>query len=234
VPQAVPEVLRVPGVADEVPRRGVHVDHVRARPRGFDPGPLRRRDELVDLPLPARGLAERHRAGHVGVVAAVQRAEVHRDQVTAAHRPVGRRVVRDGAVRPAGHDGVEGRVLGTQVDHPPVQRRGQLTFGQARPDVREHVGDGLAGDPARGGEQLKLGRILDRPQLFDLSSERDGGDTVRRGGELGMALDRHFVRLEGHGTQASAGHFSGEPGLDEPLDDQLEIGAVVPRGQRVP
>jgi hypothetical protein len=234
MPEAVAEVLRVPGVADQVPRRGVHVYHVRARPRGLDPGPLRGRDKLVDLPLPAGRLAERHRAGHVSVIAAVHRAEVHRDQVTATHRPVGRGVMRDGTVRSAGHDGVEGRVLRAQVGHPPIQRRRQLAFGHARPDVGEHVGDGLAADPARGGEQLELGRILDRPQLLDLPAERDGGDALRRGRELGVALDGHLVRLEGHDAQAATGHFGGQPRLDEPLGDQLEIGTVPLRGQRVP
>jgi hypothetical protein len=234
VPEAVLEVLRVPGVADEVPRRGVHIHHVHAGPGGLDPGPLRGRDELVDLALPAGGLAERDRAGHVRVIAAVQRAEVHRDQVTAAHRPVGRGVMRNGAVRPAGHDGVEGRALRAQVGHPPIQRRGQLTFGHARPDTGEDVGDGLIADPARGGQQLELGRILDRPQLLDLSPERDGGDTLRRSRELGVAFHGHLVRFEGHGAQAATGHLGGQPRLDEPLGDQLKVGAVTLRGQRVP
>ena len=36
-----------------------------------------------------------------------------------------------------------------------------------------------------------------------------------------MALDRHLVRFEGHGTQLTAGHLRGQTGLDEPLDEQV-------------
>jgi hypothetical protein len=70
--------------------------------------------------------------------------------------------------------------------------------------------------------------------VLNSSAERNRGDTVRLGGELGVALDRHLVRLEGHGPQGPAGHLRGQPRFDEPLDDQLEIGAVALGGQRVP
>ena len=234
VAQAVLEMLAVPGVADHVARRGVHVPDVGARPRGLDPGPLRGRDQLVDLPLPAGGLAQRDGAGHVGVVAAVAGAEVHRDQVTAAQRPVGRRVVRDRAVRPAGHDRVEGRAFRAEVGHPRFQRRRQPAFGQTRPDQREHVGDGLAADPARGGEQLKLVRILDRAELLDLPPERDDGDALGGGREFRVALDGHLVRLEGDGAPTPAGHLGGEARFDEAFGQELHVGAVPPGGQCVP
>src|SRR5262249_8896403 len=118
VPQPVLEVLAVAGVADQVTGGRVYVADVGTRPGGVKSGPLRGRDQLVDLPLPARGLAERHGAGHVRVVATVLGAEIHRDQVAAAHRPVGRRVVRDRAIRAAGHDGVEGGPDGAELGHP--------------------------------------------------------------------------------------------------------------------
>jgi len=59
VPEAVSEVVAVPGVADQVARGGVHVPDVGARPGGVEAGSLRGRDQLVDLPLPPGGLAER-------------------------------------------------------------------------------------------------------------------------------------------------------------------------------
>src|SRR6476646_5943322 len=209
VPQSVLEVVAVPGVPDQVAGGRVHVPDVGARPGGVQTGSLRGRDQLVDLPLPAGRLAQCDGTGHVGVVAAVQRAEVHRDQVAAAQWPVGRRVVRDRAVRAAGHDGVEGGPLGAQRDHPGVQRRRQPAFGHTGYDQREHVGDGLAGDPAGGPEQLDLGRILDRPQFLDLPAERDDFHAPGSGHEFGVAFDRHLVCLERHRAQGPAGHFRG-------------------------
>src|ERR1700678_864033 len=128
VPEPMAEMVTVASVPDQVARGRVHVRDVGAGPGRLNSRSLRGRDELVDLPLPAGGFAERHRPGHVGVVAAVLRAEVHGDQVAAAQRAVGRNVMREGAVRPAGHDGLEGQAVRAQVDHPPVQRRGQPTL----------------------------------------------------------------------------------------------------------
>src|SRR5579875_2474884 len=163
VAEAVLEMLAVPGVTDHVPGGGVHVRDVGTRPGGLDAGPLRGRDKLVDLALPACGLAERDGAGHVRVVAAVGGAEVHRDQVAAAQRPVGRGVMRDGAVGPAGHDRVERGPVRAERGHPRIQRRVQRALGHAGPDQREGVGERLGADPARRGEQLELARVLDRP-----------------------------------------------------------------------
>src|SRR5215469_11306884 len=81
VPEAVLEVLGVPGRLDHLAGRGVYGTGLRAWLDRLDPGALRLRDELVDVPLPAGRLTDRDGAGHVRVVALVQRAEVHRDQV---------------------------------------------------------------------------------------------------------------------------------------------------------
>src|SRR6516165_6128727 len=81
VPQAVAEVLVVPGGGDEIACRRVHVRDLRPHGGGVDPGLLRRRHQAVDLPLPVGRLAQHHRAGHVGVVSGVPGAAVDRDHV---------------------------------------------------------------------------------------------------------------------------------------------------------
>src|SRR4029077_13269198 len=53
VPQPVLEVVTMPGVADQVTGGGVHVADVGARPGGVQAGPIRGRDQLGELPLPA-------------------------------------------------------------------------------------------------------------------------------------------------------------------------------------
>ena len=55
VAQPVLEVLGVAGRRDQVPRRRVHVPDVRPDGQRLDPGPLRLRDQVVDVPLPAGG-----------------------------------------------------------------------------------------------------------------------------------------------------------------------------------
>jgi hypothetical protein len=224
----------VPGVPDQVPGRGIHVPHVGTRPGGVDPGPLGGRDQVIDLPLPPGGLAQRHRAGHVRVVAAVHRAEVHRDQVTATQRPVGGRMVRDGAVRAAGDDGVEGRTGRAERDHPPVQRGGQGAFGQAGADQAEGVGQRLVTDPAGGRQQFELGRVLDDAEFLDDVPEGDERHRGRRRGQVRLPLHRHLLRLVADGPPAPGDGLGRQPRFDEPLGDQFQVRAVPLGRQRVP
>src|SRR6202034_2616229 len=100
--ESMAEVVPVTGGGDQVAGRRVDRARVRAGSGRLDPGPLRRGHKLVDLPLPGRGLAERHGPGHVRVVAVVAGAAVDRDQVPRRERPVAGRVMRDRAVRAAG------------------------------------------------------------------------------------------------------------------------------------
>src|SRR5215469_6973043 len=129
VAEPVPEVLVVTGVADQVTGGGVDVSDVRADRRGRHARPLCGGHQIIDLPLPGCGLAERHGAGHVGVVPAVPRAAVDRDQVPHGERPVAGHVMRDGAVRAAGHDRVKRGRFGAEVDHRPFQRNRELALG---------------------------------------------------------------------------------------------------------
>ena len=62
------------------------------------------RHDIVDLLQLRGGLAERDRARHVGVVATVQGAEVHLDDVAFLEGAVPRLVVRLGRVLTEGHD----------------------------------------------------------------------------------------------------------------------------------
>jgi hypothetical protein len=163
VPESVLEVLGVPGRLDHLTGGGVHGAHLHAGLDRLDPRPLRLRDEVVDIPLPPGRLADRHGAGHVRVVPAVQRPEVHGHQVAAAQRTVGGHVVRDGAVRAAGHDRVERRPVRPQLRHPEVEERRQGPFGQTWTDLGQDISEGRRADPAGGRQQLKLGRILNRP-----------------------------------------------------------------------
>src|SRR5487761_1553366 len=156
------EVLGVAGVADQVPGRGVDLGQRGARPGRGQPRLLGLRHQVVGVPLPLRGLADADGPGHVRVIAAVPRAEVDRDQVPAAQRPVAGHVMRDRAVRAAGHDRVERGAFGAEIHHPALERGGQLPLGDARPDRRQQLLEGLAADPARGGQQVELRVILDR------------------------------------------------------------------------
>src|SRR5215472_14609701 len=84
VPESVLEMTGVAGRLDHVASRGIHGAGLRADLDGIDSGLLRLRHQVVDVPLPPRRLANRHRARHVRVVPAVLRAEVHGDHVAAA------------------------------------------------------------------------------------------------------------------------------------------------------
>src|ERR1700761_7901078 len=83
VPETVLEVTGMPGRLDDLAGRRVHRTGLHPVVQGGDAGPLGLCDQLVDVPLPAGGRADRDRAGHVRVVAVVEGPEVHRYQVAA-------------------------------------------------------------------------------------------------------------------------------------------------------
>src|SRR5215469_7078243 len=117
VAKTVAEVLTVPGSVDEIPCCRVHVSDGCPSGRRLDAGPLRRRYQFIDLPLPVGRHTERDRPGHIGVVAGVPGSAVDRDHVARLKGTVPRRVVRYRPVRAAGHDGVERRPLRARIDH---------------------------------------------------------------------------------------------------------------------
>src|SRR5215469_5698924 len=151
VAEPVPEILVVTGVADQVTGGRVDGGHIGADGRRAHAGPLGGGHQVIDLPLPAGRLAERHGAGHVGVVPAEPRAAVDRDQVPLGERPVAGHVMRDRAVRPAGHDRVERWRLGAEVDHRPFQQNRDLALRAARREARQGGGERLVGDRAGPG-----------------------------------------------------------------------------------
>src|SRR5258708_7116366 len=135
VSQSMTEMPGIAGRGYQVPGSRVDDGDVRAGHGGFDPGQLRGCHQVVDLPLPGGRLAQRDRPGHVGVVAVEAGTAVDRDQVAARECPSTRRVVRDRAIWPAGHDGVEGQAFRTKVDHGPLQHDGEAALRPAGLDL---------------------------------------------------------------------------------------------------
>ena len=84
VPEPVAEVLAVPGLGDHVPGGRVHFAQSGPGPGRQAAGPLGRGHQLVEVPLPVRGVPQGHGPGHVRVVARELGAEVHGDEVAAA------------------------------------------------------------------------------------------------------------------------------------------------------
>ena len=137
-------------------------------------GRLGGRDQLVDLPLPVRGVAQDDGAGHVGVVAVDGRAEVELQEVAVAqHGGVGP-VVRDGGVGAGGDDRLEGRRLGTQRQHAGVELAADLQLGAPGPQraLGGQLGQRLVGDRAGAAQRLDLVVVLDRAQGLDGPADR--------------------------------------------------------------
>src|SRR5215469_186862 len=143
VPEAVLEMLRVPGGADHVPRRRVHVPDVRPDRQRLDSRLLCGGDQVVDVALPPGRLADRDGARHVRVVAPVLRPEVDGHQVPAAHRAVGRGVMGNGPIRPARDDRLERRTLRAKLGHAVIEESSEGTFGNSGADLGQDVSDGL-------------------------------------------------------------------------------------------
>jgi hypothetical protein len=160
------------------------------------------------------------------VITAVPGTAVNGDQIAGREGPLTRRVMRDGAVRPAGHNGVEGYRLGATIDHRPFQQDGQFPLGPPRHDAGQHVGERVTGDGAGTGQQRDLGLVFHHPELLDDPAERHQLRAAVQRGQLGIPLDRHLLRLEGQRAAASRGRQPGQRRLDLALDDQFHVRAV--------
>lgn len=163
----------MPGRRDDVPGGGVDGLGLGAGDCGVERGPLRPVHEVVEVALPVRRLADRHGAGHVGVVAAVQGAEVQGDEVAALQLAPARVVVRDGAVRPGSDDRLECGALGAEVDHGPFERDRDGPLGDAGADLGEDGRERAVGDGAGLAQEGDLLLVLDPAQLLDEVAERD-------------------------------------------------------------
>ncbi len=189
-PDAVAETVRErvaeARVGDHRPRGGVDLRRRRTWADGLDAGPLRGRDDVVDRSQSAVRLAERHRPGHVRVVALGEGAEVELHDVAPLERPVPRVVMRLG--RGAGRTRRSTRSSG-----PPRRRPASPTRAHARPRARcvpraaprQH--DPLerdVGELLRARDQGHLVRILRATEPLDLRPRRDEVDPLGRVGQL--------------------------------------------------
>ena len=166
VAEAMTEVCAMPGVVDHPASRSVHVGQTGP---GFQRNPacsLRGADQLIYLQLPVGGLAQDEGAGHVGVIAADQRAEVDLDEVAGRKHRLGGPVMRDRRIRPAGHDRLERHAVGAVLEHQRLELAAHLELGAARPQsaAGDQVGQrgvgGLAGQP----QQRHLAGVFDFTQ----------------------------------------------------------------------
>ena len=230
MPEPVTEVLPVAGCFDHRAGRAVHVGQVGARGQGVPAGSLGVPDQLVQVPLPACGCTDRDGAGHVGVVAAVARAEVEGEQVAGDQRALARAVVRQGAVGAGGGDGVERRRLRAEVAHPVLQQAGHLPLGQAGAQHRQQVRQGPVTDGAGGPQQVQLAGVLDPAkalhQLTDLHQLGGGlGRDHRR--DVAVLGDAEVVRLEPEPDPAAPDGPLGQRDRAGTGDQHLDVGGLL-------
>jgi hypothetical protein len=132
VPEAVAEVLAVPGVGDHGSRGRVRIAPGGAGPHHVEPRLLRLADDLVRLAQRVRDLAHSERPRAVRAVAGEQRAGVNQDELAFLHDPVARHRVRArGGRTPRDVHGERQPVAAEVVEellHPP----GELLLRSAR------------------------------------------------------------------------------------------------------
>ena len=237
VSQPVAEVLGVAGVRDDLPRRRVDVlerhpgcEEVPARPLGG-------RDEFIDVELPLSGRRQHECAGHVGVVAAHQGAEVDLHEVPGGQHRIGRPMVRDRRIRSGRHDGLEGHAVGTVIEHQRLEFAAHLFLCPARlqPTALDQILQRRVGGFTGQSQQRDLAGVLDFAQgLHGPGGPHQTGLLAGRLGERRVSVDGHDVTLE-----AQPGHTVGGRARDEvrsagPLDDDLGVGGLLCRLRAVP
>src|SRR5690606_18604997 len=129
VAEAVREVLGQALFGQVVAGDGVYLAARRAGRHGCDAALLGTQHGVVQPLLLVTHRPDRDRACHVGVVAAVAGAEVHRDQLTGRELLLRGRAVRHGAADARGDDDVEGGPVGAGEDHRALQLESYLRLG---------------------------------------------------------------------------------------------------------
>ncbi len=227
VPQPVHELVAVPRARDHLAGGGVDVDDLRPGRQPAAPHLLGGRDERVQVTLPAGGPADHHGAGHVGVVAVDQRAEVHLHQVPAAHRRVRRTVVRHRGVRTCGDDRRERRPLGAARPHARLQVVGDVSL--AAPGTQaagcDEVGERGVGDGACSAQRGRLGLVLDQTQAPHQARRAVQQHGVARGVHQRLVLvDGDDVRLEAQPGHPQAVRRARQHEGTAPVDHPLQVG----------
>ncbi len=208
---------------------------VDARAHGVDRRLLCLAHHVVDLPQLGRRRAERDRAGHVGVIAAVEAREVHLDHVALFQHPVRGMVMRLGGLLAERHDRLERQPVRAGATQCVLQLQGDLSLGHADREPFQDVVERDVGARLRLVEQRDLLRVLDPPQALDRLAHGDELDVGHLVLQLPQAAHGHVVCFEAQLPDA-------EPGarLCERLAERvqvrhpLEVGDLVARLFRVP
>ena len=152
---------------DHVAARGVDRRAVGARAHRVAPRPLALAHDVPDPPGVGPGIADAHRAGHVGAVAVDDAAEVDHDELAPLDDPRARAGVRLGRVRArwrrSGRSCCRSRPAG--ASRPRGRARSRVRCG--RRSVGRSAPKRVVGDRARGVDARDLAGLLDPAQPFD-------------------------------------------------------------------
>ena len=162
---------------------------------------------MVDLVHLLGHKAERNGTGHVGAVALVEAAEVHRDEIAVLEHTLTGNAVRHAGVRAGNDDRLEGQALAAVLIQAVDQLRRDLFFRHAGLDDLAHLAERRVGDLLRLAHQLQLPRLLARAEGADLLLIR-----LEHGVQLGIVLRELAVgeiillkaeRLDGFGLDGA-------------------------------
>ena len=195
---------------------------------GVDAGLLGLLHDVVHLLELGGGFAERHGPRHVGVIAAVQRAEIQLDDVAFVEQAVSGLVVRLGGVLAEGHDRLEAEAVGAVTMQQVLELTGHGQLGHADREGLEDVLERLVGDRLGPAKVLELLVVLHPPQPFDLVTQRHELHAGELGRELFVRPHGDLMRLEAQPLDAHGRQLRSER-LAEPAEvgDALEVGHLV-------
>ena len=176
-------------------------------------GALGEQHGVPDVAGLGAGLADAHRAGHVGAVPVDDASEIDDDELAGLDPPVARAGVRLGAVRAGGHDRVEAHAARAPLAHRELEPQREVALGRPVAQRGQQLAERVVGDRAGGADPVDLARLLHHPQAVDHPL---GGD------ELGLAgTSRANARCCAHVT----------PSASSPR--RVDAGRPRPRARRV-
>ncbi len=226
VTEAVAEIGAVARTDDDGPGGAVHRLPCGTGFGGDDARGLGGQHRLIDPPHLLSGVTHRHGTGHVGAVAVIDAAEVHSDEFPIPDGLLGGDAVGQAAVGAGDHDGVEGHVLRSVVEHQILEPGGDLLLRDAGTDLLQDAFQGLLGDALGGDEGLNLLAVLYPAQLQQ--QLRGGHQLAGQSLSVGLIVpDGHIGVLKAHPAEALGLHdLPQQDGVSPAGPDLLDLGVL--------
>ena len=163
MPQAMPEIIPIPGLGDKIPRQPVRRLPGHPRPHRIDRRKLGGQHDVIYLVKHFVQLAHHHRPGNVGTIPPDPRPHIDHDRLPPPDRPIRGHVMRHCPVRPRRYNRIETDPVRPRLPHRHFHPPGHLPLRHPLRDRRAYLLHRQIRCVNRPLQQRQLLRIFHHP-----------------------------------------------------------------------